>query len=324
VELHLGNFVIGGSSDGVSIQVDLLHCTWTSCFLTSLAECIVSPFTGDNPATILPFSTPGDAVLSLGTSTTILLSIPPSERPPQRFTNSHLLAHPTTSNAYIAMLCFKNGALAREEVRDSYAGGSWTKFNELVNSSPPGNNGFVGLYFPLPEIIPSDLHGTFFFSTKDGLVQPLAIEEFPDALHPRAILESQFLSIRSRIKNFLPRNTSTLNRLIITGGSASNPVIQQLAADVFGVQVFVIDGHIQSAAAGGALLARYAWCRREKEVKTFEMMMANTRSFEKAIKLVAEPQGREVYEKLVEAYVTCEGYAARAHADGKLALVSPP
>ncbi|THH15260.1 hypothetical protein EW146_g5179, partial [Bondarzewia mesenterica] len=111
-------------------------------------ECIVAPFTGDNPATMVALSTPGDAVLSLGTSTTFLLAIPPADAPPARFTTSHLLSHPTTPDAQIAMLCYKNGALAREQVRDRYAGGDWDKYNALVEATPPGNGGTLRLLFP--------------------------------------------------------------------------------------------------------------------------------------------------------------------------------
>lgn len=57
-------------------------------------DCIIAPFTGDNSATVVALSAPGDALLSLGTSTTLLLSIPPADSPPVRFTTSHLLSHP--------------------------------------------------------------------------------------------------------------------------------------------------------------------------------------------------------------------------------------
>ena len=116
------------------------------------SDCLVAPFTGDNPATMVALSTPGDAVLSLGTSTTFLLAILRSNMQPARFTTSHLLAHPTTAGAHIAMLCYKNGSLAREKVRNEYADGDWTRVNELVAAIPPGNKGYWGLYFPLPEI----------------------------------------------------------------------------------------------------------------------------------------------------------------------------
>jgi xylulokinase len=196
------------------------------------AECLIAPFTGDNPASVIALSAPGDAVLSLGTSTTFLLSIPPADTPPKRFTTSHLLSHPTDASAQIAMLCYKNGALAREKVRDAYANKNWDRFNELVESTPAGNDGHIGLYFPLPEIIPPGVVGYHNFLVKDG-EKPQKVEDIPAEAHPRAILESQFLSIRSRIADILPENAPHLHRLVITGGSSANHIIRQIAAVSF-------------------------------------------------------------------------------------------
>ncbi|KAI0923739.1 hypothetical protein AcW1_006620 [Taiwanofungus camphoratus] len=280
-------------------------------------DCHIAPFTGDNPATVVALSTPGDAILSLGTSTTFLLSIPPADTAPKRFTTSHLLSHPTTLDAHIAMLCYKNGALAREQVRDRYADGHWTKFNELVEQTPIGNDGYMGFYFPLPEIIPPNVQGNFFFRTAHSIasssekelepeIKSFSDEEMPLSAHPRAILESQFLSIRSRIKAILPEDAPPLQRLVLSGGSSANPVIRQLAADVFGMRVFVAGK--EGAAEGGAQLARYAWWRAQNGgVGTFEEMRAADATGER-MKCVAEPKGNKVsiYEGLVRPYRECE------------------
>jgi xylulokinase len=131
------------------------------------------------------------------------------------------------------MLCYKNGALAREQVRDKYAKGNWDQFNQLVNNTPAGNNGHLGFYFPLPEIIPPNVVGNFFYST--SLVEtddkpPAEVDAIPASAHPRAILESQLLSIKLRLAQMLPPNAPPLQRLIVTGGSSSNQTIRQIAA----------------------------------------------------------------------------------------------
>ncbi|RDX50945.1 D-xylulose kinase [Lentinus brumalis] len=275
-------------------------------------ECGIAPFTGDNPATVVALSTPGDAILSLGTSTTLLLSIPPAETAPTRFTTSHLLSHPTTQDAHIAMLCYKNGALAREQVRDQYADGHWTRFNELVEQRPVGNEGYMGFYFPLPEIIPPNVQGSFFFSTSTPSdVKPILVSEVPATAHPRAILESQFLSIRSRITAILPPDAPPLQRLVLSGGSSANAVIRQVAADIFGMRVFVAGK--EGAAEGGAQLARYAWWREENGGGTFEEMRAMDGAGER-MKCVAEPnwENEKVYAGLVDPYRTCEAMVVKA------------
>ena len=200
--------------------------------LCLLSECVVAPFTGDNSSSVVALSGPGDALLSLGTSTTFLLSIPPTGEAPRRFTNSHLLAHPTNPpHGFIAMLCYKNGALAREQVRNKYANSDWDKFNELIDNTPAGNNGCVGFYFLLPEIIPPNVLGNFYFSAPlAGAKSPTPLDMIPNSAHPRAILESQFMSIKSRLAQILPPHAPPLQRLVVTGGSSANQSIRQIAA----------------------------------------------------------------------------------------------
>lgn len=243
----------------------------------------------------------GDAILSLGTSTTLLLDIPPSHTAPARFTTSHLLAHPTSTAAFLAMLCYKNGALAREQVRASHAESHWHIFNERVEARPPGNGGYMGLYFPLIEIIPPNVHGSFFF--KDG--QPIAEADFPEEAHPRAILESQFLSIKARIAAILPKDAPHLRRLILTGGSSQNETIRQLAADLFGLPTYVAETK-EAAGHGGALLALYAWWKETNGGRgTFEELQDKLGG---SMKLVASPHEdvTRIYDQIVDTYVSCE------------------
>ena len=213
------------------------------------------------------------------------------------------------------MLCYKNGALAREQVRDQYADGHWTRFNELVEQRPAGNDGYMGFYFPLPEIIPPNVQGSFFFgpSSASSSSDPASISEsdMPAAAHPRAILESQFLSIRSRITAILPPDAAPLQRLVLSGGSSANAVIRQAAADVFGMRVFVAGK--EGAAEGGAQLARYAWWRAENGGEgAFEEMRAMDAQAQR-MKCVAEPdwEREKVYAGLVERYRACEDAVVR-------------
>lgn len=128
------------------------------------------------------------------------------------------------------MLCFKNGALAREHVRDRFASGDWKIFNSLVEECPPGCNGYMGFYFPLPEIIPPGVIGEYFFATDQSSETPLPVKNMPESVHPRAIIESQLLSVKSRIVAILPKNSPPLKRLVITGGSSANETFRQIIA----------------------------------------------------------------------------------------------
>lgn len=157
--------------------------------------------------------------------------------------------------------------------RDVYCENSWSKFNELIESQPPGNNILLGFYFPLKEIIPDGVEGEYFFSNGEKI----SPDEFPPNAHARAVVESQLLSIRARLIDTLHTATqgkypeddcstyasaAGLKRCIITGGGSRNHVIQQLAADILGLPVFTAASGSDSAASGGALLAKYAWWKR--------------------------------------------------------------
>jgi xylulokinase len=130
------------------------------------------------------------------------------------------------------MLCYKNGALPREQIRDRYASGDWKVFNTLIEQYPPGCNGYMGFYFPLPEIIPPGVVGEYFFATdqSSSSKSPLPVKDIPEAVHPRAIIESQLLSIKSRIATILPKNSLPLKRLVVTGGGSANETIRQMIA----------------------------------------------------------------------------------------------
>lgn len=117
----------------------------------------VYSFTGDNLATIilLPLQQ-NDILVSLGTSTTVLL-VTEQYRPSQQY---HLFRHPTIPKAYMGMICYCNGALAREKVRDAVnekhgeEHDSWDRFDQLLDESTEFDRR-LGIYFPLGEIVPN-------------------------------------------------------------------------------------------------------------------------------------------------------------------------
>ncbi|VEU19397.1 DEKNAAC100378 [Brettanomyces naardenensis] len=128
-----------------------------------LADCKVYSFTGDNLATILALPLANnDILVSMGTSTTVLLvtnqSVPSS--------SYHIMKHPTMPSHFMGMLCYCNGALARENVRDAINEkfnvhdkspvGVWKKFDSILDESSPLNGKLeLGIYFPKGEIIPN-------------------------------------------------------------------------------------------------------------------------------------------------------------------------
>lgn len=93
-------------------------------------------------------------------------------------------------SAYMALLCFKNGSLVRETVRNRCCESSWEEFEESLRNSPPGNNGNIGIYFHETEITPF-AQGTYRFNNDDVALQFFAKDE-----EIRALVEGQFLAKR--------------------------------------------------------------------------------------------------------------------------------
>ncbi|KAG6441668.1 hypothetical protein O3G_MSEX001921 [Manduca sexta] len=114
-------------------------------------ECRVVAFTGDNCSALagLRLRT-GWVGLSLGTSDTLVLGLDAPAAP----LAGHVLVGPTPHAPYMALLCFANGSLTRQNHRDRLVGPSWEAFNELLRSTVRGNMGYLGVYFDTAEIVP--------------------------------------------------------------------------------------------------------------------------------------------------------------------------
>jgi len=149
------------------------------------------------------------------------------------------------------LLCYKNGSLTRELVRDASAKGDWESFNFCLDNSPPGNSGFIGFFFKEFEITPKAAAGFHRFDQSD-----LPIAKFPtDATEVRAVVEGQFLSMLLHSRAIGLHKAS---RIYATGGASRNRHILQVVSDVFGVPVFTLT-QPNSASLGAAYRALHGW-----------------------------------------------------------------
>ncbi|GMF24602.1 unnamed protein product [Phytophthora fragariaefolia] len=219
------------------------------------ADCKVIPFSGDNPCTLagIGLSQPGDVGVSLGTSST-LFAVVPTEAARFSGKEGHFFCNPIDPDTVMAMICFKNGSLTRQEVRDRRAGASWEKFEELMQTTKAGNEGTTAFYYQDPEITPSTIKaGVIGFDASGARTD---ISQAAPEVEVRAVVESQFLSLRLHAERL---GVNKPQRLIVVGGASANKCMLQVLANVFNAPVYRLTCASNSAALGGAFRARHGF-----------------------------------------------------------------
>lgn len=277
-------------------------------------DCTIIPSTGDNPSTILALPLkPSDAMVSLGTSTTFLMSTPIYKPDPA----THFFNHPTTPGLHMFMLCYKNGGLAREHVRDAIdkeQGGSaaenpWANFDKALLEAPAMGQKSesdpmkMGLFFPRPEIVPNLPAGQWRFNYDP---QQQSLQETTSGWNvptdeARAIVESQFLSLRLRSRELTTVPAEGLppqpKRVYLVGGGSRNKAIAKLAGEVLGGHdgVYKLDVGENACALGAAYKA--VWAIERKPEQTFEDLIGKRWHEEDFIEKIADGYQPEVFKK---------------------------
>ncbi len=204
-------------------------------------ETPVIVFSGDNPNSLVGMGgiEPGNAVISLGTSDTYFAPMSQPRTDPNGY--GHVFGNP--AGGFMCLIAFKNGSLAREEIKRRYHL-TWDAFAEAVlERSAPGNGGRSMLYYYVPEITPRILK---------PVVQFLGPES-DAATAPRAIVESQAVSMKLHSAWI----GETPERILVTGGASQNPAIRQVLADVFQADILPL-AVSNSAGLGAAFRAANA------------------------------------------------------------------
>ncbi|KAM5281344.1 xylulose kinase [Ctenodactylus gundi] len=253
--------------------------------------CKVVAFTGDNPASLAGMRLEeGDIAISLGTSDTLFLWL----QEPTPALEGHIFCSPVHPQHYMALLCFKNGSLMREKIRDESASQSWSKFSKALRSTEMGNGGNLGFYFDVMEITP-EIAGRHRFNAED-----CEVPVFSGDVEVRALIEGQFMAKRIHAEG-LGYRVMSKTKILATGGASHNRDILQVLADVFGAPVYVTDT-ANSAGVGSAYRA-------------FHGLAGGARvPFSEVVKLAPSPRlaaspalgAAQVYEALLPRYAKLE------------------
>jgi len=239
--------------------IGMLHPYFVSRYGFSPRARLIA-WSGDNPNSLagLRLQEPGDVAISMGTSYTVFGFL--REAQPSA-TEGHIFVNPVDPEAFMAMVCYKNGALVRDRVRDAMAEGSWETFSARVQEAPVGNDGNIGFYLYDPEITPPlQRTGIRRFNAAGA---PVA--SFTPAAECRAVAEGQSLSMRlhGAKLGFAPK------RILATGGASVDQEMLRVLSNVFGVPVYVA-AKSDSASLGAAYRALHGWhCGRADRFVAF-------------------------------------------------------
>jgi xylulokinase len=247
-------------------------------------------WTGDNPASVvgLGLIKPGQVAISLGTSDTFFGTMEKCQTDENG--EGHVFGSP--AGGYMTLICFKNGSLAREKIREQYKISDWKKFGELVAQTPPGNNGGILLPWFDAEIVPRvNVPGIHRFD----------LDERDAAANCRAIFEAQMLSMRlhSQWMQVSPE------KIFVTGGASNDRALLRVLADVMNCRVLRIEV-AKSAALGAALQAAHGWLAAAGEKVKWEKLVAGFTAPVPGSEIVPDKQAVKVYDKLLRKYAECE------------------
>ncbi len=188
---------------------------------------LLGPGTGDNAAAALGLSAgPGDVVVSIGTSGVVsAVSTVPAQDP-----TGIVAGFADATGRHLPLVCTLNAA----RVLDATArilGVDHRRLSELALSAPPGAGGAVLVPYLEGERTPNLPDAT-------GSLHGLTLETMSPAYLARAAVEGLLCGLADGLDALLAHG-ATADRVLLVGGGAASPAVQQLAPTVLGRPVHV-------------------------------------------------------------------------------------
>jgi xylulokinase len=244
----------------------------------------VTVWSGDNPCSLIGTGAaePGVAVISLGTSDTFFAAMRKFKTDPHGY--GHVFGNP--AGGFMSLICFSNGSLAREKVKNDCAV-SWKYFDSLPeNKTLPGNSGKLMLPYFSSENTPLVL--------KPQIKYNFCADKADSETRIRCLLESQALSMKLHSRWM----GETFTRIRITGGASNCTPFLQILADVFQAQIEKI-AITDSAGLGAALRAANAVAKIPFH-KLFEQFTASREI------ILPNPDNKAIYDNALKKYEELE------------------
>ena len=265
-------------------------------------KCRVIAWSGDNPNSLVGVGLiqSGKVCISLGTSDTYFGFMPDVHVSAEG--EGHVFGSPTGD--YMSLICFLNGSLSREKVRDAY-GLSWDGFSKALRATRPGNGGKVMLPYFYPEIVPNVL---------EPQVHRYGLRANDVKGNCRAVIEAQMASMALHSR-WMGVRTSTI---YATGGASANREILQIMADVHNADVYQFEVG-NSAALGAALRAAHADMEASRCDLSWPEIVSGFTDPIRESRVRPDKAAVRVYRQFLELYAACEAHALRGGPDPKAA-----
>ena len=256
-------------------------------------------WSGDNPCSLvgLGLMEEGMIAISLGTSYTCFGNMKCCRTDARG--EGHVFGAPTGD--YMTLICFKNGSLARERIRDQY-GIDWDKFNQFLAGTKPRADAGVLLPWYDAEIVPR--------VNKPG-IHRFDLDANDAAANCRAIVEAQMMSMRlhSALMKVTPK------KILATGGGSVNRPILQIMADVMNCPVYRIEVS-KSAALGAAVIAARGWLVANGQKAAWKEVVTGFVDPIPGSEVRPDRKAVKVYEKLMAKYAKCEAVTLKKLVSG--------
>jgi xylulokinase len=252
----------------------------------------VALWSGDNPCSLVGTGIvgPEDIAVSLGTSDTVF----GWTLEPRPSSGGHVFGSP--SGGYMTLVCFRNGSLARERVRDAHRL-DWTGFSNALRATAPGNGGAVMLPWFEAEITPRvPVPG----------VRRINFQKDDAAADVRAVVEAQMMAMANHWAA-LSGAAAGVRRIRATGGASENREILQVMADVFGADVYAAGGN--AACLGASLRAWHADAAASGKPESWGNVVSCFTSPDAARCVASRPPHASTYAALRRQYAEFEATA---------------
>ena len=203
----------------------------------------------------------------------------------------HVFGAPT--GEYMGLICYKNGSLAREKIKDRF-NLTWKEFSKILKNTPPGNYGKIMLPYFFPEIVPLVLKPDvyrFGFDANDleGNV--------------RGVIEAQFLSMKLH-SEWLREEPA---EIYATGGASTNLEILQIAANIFNTNIRQFE-EPNSAALGAALRSSKSYYDSIKIIVDWTELVSQYLDIQKCVVIKPNKKYTALYNDMLDVYKKCESF----------------